>query len=74
MTEILFILLLPLVSMKNIERFGRIWRMKMADIRKLGSDTCLCGVGRKLKRDKMIRGIMMCVEIINRKFLVFFLL
>lgn len=50
MTEILFILLLTLGSMKNIERFGRIWRIKMTDIRKLGSDTCLYVVGRKLKR------------------------
>lgn len=71
MTEILFILLLTLVSMKNIERFGRIWRMKMADIRALGSNKSLCGVGRKLKRDKMNRSIMMCVEIINRIFLFF---
>lgn len=30
----------------------------MADIRKLRSDKCVCGIGRKLKRDKINRGIM----------------
>lgn len=60
--------------MKNVEGFGRIWRMKVAMIKKIRRDKCLCGVDRRLKRDKMTRGIMKCVEMVNGKFLKFILL
>lgn len=48
--------------------------MKVAMIKKIRRDKCLCGVDRRLKRDKMTRGIMKCVEMVYGKFLKFILL
>lgn len=46
--------------LERYKKIWRIWAMTMAYNRKLGSDKC--GVARKLKRDKMNGGIMMCIE------------
>lgn len=43
----------------------------MAMIRKIGSNKCLCGVDRRLKRDKMNRGVMKCVEVVKWEMLTF---